>query len=178
MSKPTAFVPQAIAPLESRVVPSHAHVPAAHVMHHVQGALTPAPAALALEGTVQGVQTPVRGQPGTLFLKGAGHVAPLGAVSETGTLTIRSGEPTFYKGTVTLTGALGSVSVQIARIHPGPIGFGRPIMLHYTITGGTGAYRGDSGSGAVAYNTGPSPIVNPLGGQSTFRLTFGAAAVV
>jgi hypothetical protein len=173
MRNRTAFLPDPITTLEDRVALSHAHTVPALVHATANLSTTPVQAPVSLEGTVKGVQTPVAHQPGTLHLVGSGNVAPLGPEKAVGTLTIKSGEPTFYNGTVTLSDPLGSIDVQISGIQGGPIGLGRPVLLHYKITGGTGAFHGATGSGNVTYTTLPSPLANPVAGQSMFRLTFG-----
>jgi hypothetical protein len=87
----------------------------------------------------------------TQTLSGLGTVAPLGAVQASGSLHtpgfIIQG---FTTGTMVLTNAQGSVTLSLIGHQPQP-GFSPPTSaLDYTITGGTGAYAGASGSGVVA----------------------------
>src|SRR5581483_7237629 len=87
----------------------------------------------------------------TQELSGTGTVAPLGAVAVRGELHtpgfVAQGRAT---ATLTLTTERGSVTLQLT----GPLqpGFSQPpATFQYTITGGTGAYAGASGSGSVAF---------------------------
>jgi hypothetical protein len=169
MRNRNAFTPDSAHALETRAVPSltlsASLLPTADVA-------VAATSVMHLAGTVQGIQTPAPHLPGTAHLSGGGTVGPLGNVKITGVISVRSAEPTFYNGAATLSNARGSVTIRISGIHGGPDFLGRPVFLHYTITGGTGAFRGAVGSGTVGYLTLPAPTANPVDGQMVFRLSF------
>ena len=112
--------------------------------------------AIVLNGTVQG-RTP---------LSGSGKIGPLGAVTSTGSLKVSGAEPVTYSGTMTLAGASGSITLSLFGRLFGPNRLGAPIDLTYTITGGTGAFQGATGSGTA--------IFSPSGFSSTgaFALAF------
>jgi hypothetical protein len=105
---------------------------------------------LNLRGTVDGttniaVSNPDAGS--TQEFKGSGNVVPLGAVNATGSLqlpgNIAKGRAT---GTMTLTNTHGSITIKL--VGPLETGFSAaPSTLAYTVTGGTGSYRGAKGSG-------------------------------
>src|SRR5690348_6015584 len=129
--------------LEERTVLSTglrlAPVPLLPVAHHG----LPTRHVLALDGSVSGTwqkrfTLPDTG--GDQVLTGSGRVAPLGQVRMRGELHT----PGFISegttvGTITLTNAKGSVSVQL--VGPRQPGFsGPPSTFHYTIVGGTGQY--------------------------------------
>ena len=169
MRKCRGFVPDAVARLEERVVLSPGL--AAEVGPSV--AVTPR-VQLDLRGTVMGVESrdPFADR---LRLSGRGEVAPLGQVQASGTLTIRSGEPTIYDGQLTLVARKGNVFVHIHGIVGGP---SRPHSVHlrYDITGGTGQYRGATGHGAVTYEhrtrPGPSLFLPARSGRPYARVMF------
>jgi hypothetical protein len=166
--------------LEERAVP--AFVPTPHLVlppaHHAAGH------ALALAGKVSGTWSDQMRPPdwgNTESLSGAGAVGPLGIVQLSGTLStpgfILRG---YTSGTVVLSNARGSLTVQLKSASPQP-GFTAPAaVLHYRIMGGTGAYAGDSGSG-VAHLQQTGQILEPglpAGGPQRviprrFTLTFG-----
>jgi hypothetical protein len=80
-------------------------------------------------------------------LQGQGKVAPLGMVTISGSIqlpgSIANGRPT---GTVTLTNARGSVTLQLI----GPVQAeltATPSKFTYTVISGTGTYQGAKGSG-------------------------------
>jgi hypothetical protein len=165
MRRRTAFAPTLAEQLENRLALSHlafahaVHVGLqhpAHVTHH-HALYAHADAAIALSGTVEG-QTP---------LDGSGTVSPLGVVTSTGTLKARGGEPVTFTGTVTLVGATGSVTATLFGRQFGATRPGEKVNLTYTITGGTGAFQGASGSGSAVF----SPIITSPSGD--FALTFG-----
>jgi hypothetical protein len=188
MSARRRFVPGVQARLEDRVVLSHAAV--LTVGH---GASLAAQVALALQGTVSGVEYPGPTATGGVRLVGGGtlSVSPTGRYpfSVIGSLTIRSGEPTFYDGHLTLTALLPSASgvpvasqifVHIHGIVPGPTRLS--VHLIYDITGGTGLFQGATGHGEVTYTQGPPPPppANPVAGPlpiATFSLKFGDVAL-
>jgi hypothetical protein len=82
-------------------------------------------------------------------------------------LTTSGAEPVNYTGTVTLVGASGNITASLAGRVFGPTVIGAPINLTYTITGGTGRFRGATGSGKAVFS--PS-IASPA---SDVALTFG-----
>ncbi len=164
------FAPAVPDRLEGRVVLSHGMMTPALVGAAVS--TPPQKHVIDLQGTVKGFATPsplasASAIPGALLLHGKGTVAPLGAVGLVGTLSIRSGEPTFYDGRVSLSNGRGSVQVHIFGIVGGPSG--PPAHLHYEITGGSGLYRGATGKGDVVYDQGLSPVDN----RTPFSLSFG-----
>jgi hypothetical protein len=168
MRKRTALIPNAVAPLECRVALSHATAAAALV----QSATIPVQDPIHLVGSVQGGQAFLPTPPDTLKLAGGGFVSPLGETVVAGTLTIKSGEPTLDDGTVTLSDKVGSIGVHIFGIEGGRTGPRGAVRLRYTITGGTGAFLGATGSGVVVYAAKPSPLAHRVGGLSLFSLTF------
>jgi hypothetical protein len=149
--------------LENRLVLSHSAIhQAAHVVHHQgdhlghhQSALAHPSVVISLSGSVES-QEP---------LNGSGIVSPLGAVTSTGTLTAHGAEPVTYTGTVTLVGRTGSVTASLFGRLFGPQYPGEPVNLTYTITGGTGAFAGASGSGRAVFR----PLISATGG---FELSF------
>jgi hypothetical protein len=122
---------------------------------------------LALGGQVSGVwQTdfPLNPDVGQgQMLRGGGIVSPLGTVQMTGHLHmpgfIAQGQAV---GTVTLSNAAGSVTLQL--VGPPEPGFGPPpATFQYTITGGTGQYAGATSSGTVVFEEHPEarPVCPP-----------------
>jgi hypothetical protein len=146
--------------LEDRTLPStghglglvgHAAHPGHHRTHHGSGASGHVHLALAgqVSGTWQrkGVVTDVGGDQ---LLTGSGRVAPLGQVTMQGELHtpgfVAHGQA---RGTVTLSNAAGSVTLQL--VGPSQKGFSQPpTTFHFTITGGTGKDAGASGRGRGA----------------------------
>jgi hypothetical protein len=114
---------------------------------------------VALSGAVKG---------GNL-LDGSGTLGPLGSVISTGTLTTSGAEPVNYSGTITLVGATGSITASLSGQLFGPDRPGETIHLTYTITGGTGAFQGATGSGQ-AYFAGMASSTG-----EGFTLSFGVA---
>jgi hypothetical protein len=195
MRRRKAYTPIAVDRLEDRLTLSHLGIhPAAHVAHrraahtahhraasvgdHLSGSAPPAPVTtppapatgspampLVLSGKIEG-PTP---------MVGTGTISPLGAVSSSGTLRASSAEPMTYKGTVTLVGASGSITLNLSGQHLGPQQIGRTIDLAYTITGGTGAFESATGSGKAVLSfelpSVPRPSPFPSGGAVV--LTFG-----
>jgi hypothetical protein len=121
-----------------------------------------------LDGTVEG-KAP---------LSGSGTLDQLGAVTMSGTLSATGSEPMNYSGTVSLVGESGSVTLSLSGQYFGPVSLGPTIDLTYTITDGTGAYQGATGSGnAVLRFEFPSvggPF--PTSSGNSFALSFGDAA--
>jgi hypothetical protein len=112
---------------------------------------------VALKGTIEG-RTP---------LDGKGTVSPMGTVTSVGTLSARGAEPVTYRGTLTLKGASGSITIRLFGRLFGPEFLGEKINLTYTITGGTRAFQGASGTGKAVF----SPLIASKPGE--FALTFG-----
>jgi len=112
-----------------------------------------------LSGTVKGGSN----------LYGSGTVGPLGAVASTGTLTTRGAEPVTYNGTITLVGATGSITASLHGLLLGADHLEETIHLTYTITGGTGAFRGAAGSGLASFTGMPANL------GAGFILTFDAS---
>jgi hypothetical protein len=114
---------------------------------------------LALVGEIKGTWTRIRTLPDvgqSQSLMGSGRVRPLGEVQAEGTLHapgfIREGHTT---GTLTLTNSRGSITLQLVSRQPQP-GFSPPARSYdYTITGGTGAYAGATGSGRATLQESP-----------------------
>lgn len=155
MKRKHVFAPKLADRLEDRLVLSQgsAH-PAALIGHHLAyRQVTPA-AVIALNGMITGA-TP---------FDGSGTISPLGSVTSSGHLTARGAEPVRYSGSITLVGSHGTITASLYGIQGGPQSPFEPVSLTYTITGGTGAYAGDSGSGRATYR--------PTSGGYT--LTFGS----
>lgn len=90
----------------------------------------------------------------SLAVNAAGHVAALGPVSVSGTLTVtgpRSSQD--VSGTLTLTGSAGSVTLQLAASHArNVVGDYGPVDVTETAIGATGngtSLQGESGSGPL-----------------------------
>jgi hypothetical protein len=84
-------------------------------------------------------------------------------------LTASGAEPVTYTGEITLVGATGSITANLSGLLFGPDHLGETIHLTYTITAGTGAFQGASGSGRAFFTAmGFSP-------SDGFVLTFGDA---
>jgi hypothetical protein len=124
---------------------------------------------VALSGSVQGTDA---FQGSEIVLNGFGDVGPLGSVTSRGFLTASGAEPVSYNGTVTLFGSTGSVTLNLVGQQFGANHQDQPVRLTYTITGGTGAFGGASGSGQASLTTGVP------GASPSFVLTFGVSAGV
>jgi hypothetical protein len=107
-------------------------------------------------------------------LTGSGPVGPLGQASVTGTVQgvgfIRSGRA---GGTLTLAGPRGAVTLRL-RGPVQPAFSPLPPSFAFTVTGGTGAYKGATGHGTATLSLTPAPgqpghVGGPL--QGTFTLT-------
>jgi hypothetical protein len=110
-----------------------------------------------LNGTVEGMTSH----------SASGTIDPLGMVASSWTLTGSGAEPVNYSGTVTLVAASGSITTNLSGRVFGPTVLGAPIDLTYTITGGTGAFAGATGSGKAVF----SPRITSQPGK--VGLTFG-----
>src|SRR5262249_9440097 len=101
----------------------------------------PPATAVVLNGTVEGPTSP-----------GASRVAArLGAEQCSGTLAAWGAGRVKSAGRVPLVGAPGSITASLAGQVFGPSILGAPIDLTYTITGGTGAFKGATGSGKAVF---------------------------
>ena len=116
---------------------------------------------LTLGGTEHGVFLAHKTSAQTSYsLDAAGSLTPIGAAAITGTLkvdAISSGPPS---GTLHLYSAKGTLTLQIPESVAIPAGLPTPtskneIVDTYVITGGTGAYKGDTGSGVVEITFAP-----------------------
>jgi hypothetical protein len=163
MSRRFAFIPTLSGRLEDRLALSHLgghtapHVTPLH--HHAQ--LLHAASVVSLDGLITG-QRP---------LNGAGAVSPLGRVTTRGAVTAHGAEPVVFTGTITLSGPTGGVTAQLKGRLFGPTYPRESVHLTYTITGGTGAFRGATGSGKALF----LPHFN--GSPTLFMLSFGDAAL-
>lgn len=120
---------------------------------------TQPPTAMALSGQIAG-PTP---------MVGTGTIGPLGAVTSSGTLSASGAEPMVYRGTETLVGASGSITLSLAGQVFGPVMIGGSVEMTYTITGGTGAFLGATGSGKAVlsfeFPSGARHSPSPSGGS-------------
>jgi hypothetical protein len=121
---------------------------------HAHAAASPAPALDGLDGTVRGTLTPAAGNPdlGRRYdLAGHGSLGGLGSFHVTGYLLgtgfLADGHA---GGELTLTNSRGTIKLRLegdpaqGAFAPLPAGF------HFTVTGGTGAYKGLRDDGEVS----------------------------
>jgi hypothetical protein len=121
---------------------------------HARAASSPAPALNRLDGTVRGTLTPAAGNPdlGRRYdLAGHGTLGGLGSFHVTGYLLgtgfLAGGHAA---GELTLTNSRGTIQLRLegdpaqGAFAPLPAGF------HFTVTGGTGAYKGLHEGGEVS----------------------------
>jgi hypothetical protein len=85
-------------------------------------------------------------------------------------MTTWGAEPVSYNGTITLVGANGTITAGLHGLLFGPTHLGETIHLTYTIAGGTGAFKGATGSGLASFTGLPSDM------GTGFTLTFDAPA--
>lgn len=112
-----------------------------------------------LAGTVRGSYVERTANPDTgdaFSFGGSGRLTPLGSVVLTGTIRspgfVANGHST---GTLVLRGAGGSLTLSVT----GPPQDGNtpvPEVFHYTIAGGSGHYKGDTGGGYIDLTLTPS----------------------
>jgi hypothetical protein len=139
---------------------------------------------ISLQGWIEGRYTLSETTGSPYNLSGAGPVGPSnGTVVGAGSLLVQEGEPTTASGSLTLSDAKGSLTLQLSGLQGGPA---QIHDLHYSILSGTGAYAGATGSGSVAFDLGgPISLNNPSPGtgqtgtgafqSGSFSLTFGDA---
>jgi hypothetical protein len=140
-------------PPSPAVVVHPTHAPSLTLLGQITGAWSTVPTA------------PNAGQVQKLSASAA--VSPLGTVQVDGTLST-PGHVVHGKATATVVfaAALGSVTLQFTG--PSQPGLSPPpARFSYTITGGTGAYAGDTGRGAASFQETLSSV-----GVHTFTLTF------
>jgi hypothetical protein len=108
-----------------------------------------------------------------------GNVAPLGAATGSGNLTVQSGATSTGDGTLILSNSQGTVTIHLSGTE---VSAGMLSTLTYSVVSGTGAYASATGSGTVQLEFGgplllidPGPG-NPSGGrEGSYALTFGDA---
>jgi hypothetical protein len=119
------------------------------VVRHSVGAALVAPVAktsgpIVLSGTARGTFQSGRGAVAATSFSAKGPISPLGKATLRGTLQLQTANPT---GSVTLTVKKhGQLFASLTTK-----GLGSPVF--YTITGGTGTFAGDSGSGEAILTT-------------------------
>lgn len=124
--------------LEDRVFLSVAH----------PGAVHPS----VLQGTLQIPVPAGTTVPATISIEGNGNVSPLGPVSALGTLTAGAQGS---GGIVDLASGRGGIVLNFSVTTPHS-GRGKP-QIHFTITGGTGAFTNASGEGTATESRGNGP---------------------
>jgi hypothetical protein len=150
---------------------------------HSSAIVTPAKSNVKLDGTITGTYSlaPTSVLLGALYLfNGTGPAGDMGPVQATGrvqlpppiltTPQILTSTGRFATGTLTLTSISasplpgGSVTLQL--ISPSPVASSGPFpkVLNYTVTGGTGAFAGATGSGTI------DVALDPTGLKFTFTI--------
>lgn len=133
---------------------------------------------ISLDGTVRGIyQQAVIGNSGTtLTLTGSGQVSPLGRTDVAGALRITGSALAHAEGELTLSGQQGTLTLDVTGPSSGgvaPLSSHLTFDLTFVITGGTGQFRGATGSGRISLTLLPS-----RGGASTaggqFVMSFAA----
>ena len=176
MRRQRTFRPMVGDALEARVTLSHA-VPLALARALSVDVVSPQ-RQLFLNGSVKGayrvlpVASPIAG---TLYeLSGEGLVTPLGQVLGRGSVRVDGPTPqgALGGGTFALKGGRGTVDLSLEQL-PSPAA-SLPIpgvyYFRFKISGGTGAYRGATGSGLAVLRLDP-----PSATSGTFSLTFSSA---
>jgi hypothetical protein len=166
--------PLQVEELGARVLPSVSPLTAlgspAGAAAHAREAASPAPAFDGLDGTVRGSLRPAAGNPdlGRRYdLDGHGSLGGLGSFHVTGYLLgtgfLAGGHA---GGELTLTDSRGTIKLTLVgdsaqgAFAPLPAGF------HFTVTGGTGAYKGLHEDGEVSLHQ------QHHGGTTAFQLVF------
>lgn len=150
------------------------------------GQKLPGTKTITLSGEVRGTWTQRPQAPdvgGAYDLSGNGTVSPLGPVQAAGSLhspgMIAHGQTT---GTFTLTSPKGTLTLALSG--PAQPGFSAPpTSLTFTVTGGTGTYTGEHGTGTAQLTMTPQRRPATVPGRMTphfivaamFALTFGSA---
>jgi hypothetical protein len=98
-------------------------------------------------------------------------VSPLGPGLSTVTLTTSGTGTVTYSGTITIGGIHGTVTASLSGQVSGSSAQGASVDLTYTITGGTGAFAGATGTGAAVLQASTTPT-----GAQSYTLTFGNTA--
>jgi hypothetical protein len=157
MKRPCSYRPQLEA-LEDRALPSSARVIVLPFLPAPTPPVVTSQTTLSLGGTIFGTWhkrfiNPDLGM--VQVLTGSGTISPLGLVQASGTLHtpgfVATGHTT---GSVTLSNSSGSVTLQL--VGPTQRGFSKPpASFHFTITSGTGAFAGDTGSGTASFHERP-----------------------
>jgi len=141
-------------------------LPSLHAQHH-----------LFLTGIIEGTSRtefpPIPDVGTSVVLKGSGRIRPLGNVSAGGSLH----EAGFIligrdEGALTLSNTRGSVSIRFSRPFSAQ-GGGHSGPYHFVIVGGTGAYKGATGSGKAELEFG-GPIVSGSGIATGLPMTGGS----
>jgi hypothetical protein len=156
-----SFRPSLPAVLEDRVVMSHGgvHTLATHIV--------------ALTGSVQGHESQQPGS-GATILSGSGSVQPLGSVQINGSLRETGAEPTTVRLTVTMKEPHGSLLVTLKGLQFGPVSVTQNhTNLTYTILAGTGADRGDRGTGHATLTETFTAATAGQPASREFSLSFG-----
>jgi hypothetical protein len=158
--------------LSGLTISTGAGVPHAAIVNSLQAnAATP----ILFAGTVHGFYTSDAHIPDTgvgYTIVGAGRLAGLGRVLATGSLHslgfIQTGHAS---GTLMLGTARGSLSLTLTgATQPGFAAL--PTHFDYTISGGTGRFRGASGRGAVDVTLQPATSPTPTMGHGKITLVF------
>ena len=135
-----------------------------------------------LNGTFHGQYTNRAGtaNAGSTFSPvGAGHLTGLGQFGLEGSLqTLGSAQAGMMRGTITLHGLGGNITVKLVAQSHGNGTAGMPSSFTYTIIGGTGQYQQSRGRGSATLTTNPSASSTSLPGvqQGLFSFVFSSGA--
>jgi len=134
---------------------------------------------LSLSGTERGFFFAHQDASGKTYdMSAVGRVAPLGRTFATGNLHVTSGISSGPpNGTLHLATNIGTLTLQIPKSVMIPAGLPTPtsndeIVDTYTITNGTGAYKGDTGSGVVEFTFDSSVSSQAAMGFGEASITF------
>ena len=146
--------------LESMILLSRAAATALSRPDHAEGSVATlaTDATLTLSGTEHGVFLAVRSSSEKTYdIAAAGTLTPIGPTAATGNLRVVSGVSSGPpNGTLKLMTKKGTLKLQIPESVALPAGLPtatstNEIIDTYVITKGTGAYKGDTGSGVVEF---------------------------